>query len=368
MQVVAVTDPLELGFARQAMVGIRVSGPLEPVADAHRRARRGRLRRRHRRLLRPPRRGRLRERRAPARADLRPDPGDRRRRWRPRRSCTSACASRPTRGACAEAGGPIPGGTRTGSGSRSGTTRVETDWTPRPALSGDVDADVAIVGAGFTGLWTAYYLAEADPSLRIVVLEAETAGYGASGRNGGWCSALFPASLPTLAGLADREAALAQHRAMRATVDEVVRVAAAEGIDADVAKGGTIALARSRAQWRRARAEVAEARAWDRGEDDVRLLDRPEATADPARQPDRRRDVHPRLRRDPPGPPGPRTGGRGRAARRDHPRADPGPLDRAGSRARPPTAWSARGRCCARPRATPRRWRARAGRWSPSTH
>ncbi|MCW2774888.1 MAG: dependent oxidoreductase [Nocardioides sp.] len=154
---------------------------------------------------------------------------------------------------------------------------VDTDWTPRPALSGDIEADVAIVGAGFTGLWTAHYLAEADPSLRIVVLEAETAGYGASGRNGGWCSALFPASLGTLASMNDRDAALAQHRAMRETVDEVVRVAAAEGIDADIAKGGTISLARSRAQLRRARAEVADARAWDRGEDDVRLLDKAQA-------------------------------------------------------------------------------------------
>lgn len=137
---------------------------------------------------------------------------------------------------------------------------------------------MAIVGAGFTGLWSAYYLAEADPSLRIVVLEAETAGYGASGRNGGWCSALFPASLGTLAAMADRDGALAQHRAMRETVDEVIKVAAAEGIDADIAKGGTIALARSRAQWRRARAEVADARSWDRGEDDLRLLDRKQAT------------------------------------------------------------------------------------------
>lgn len=153
---------------------------------------------------------------------------------------------------------------------------VETDWAPRPALRGDVDADVAIVGAGFTGLWTAYYLAEADPSLRIVVLEAETAGYGASGRNGGWCSALFPASSGTLAEMADRDGAIAQHQAMRDTVDEVIRVAAAEGIDADIAKGGTIALARSRAQLRRARAEVKDARTWGRGEDDLRLLDRGE--------------------------------------------------------------------------------------------
>lgn len=135
-----------------------------------------------------------------------------------------------------------------------------------------------MVGAGYTGLWTAYYLAEADPDLRIVVVEAETAGFGASGRNGGWCSALFPASLDSLAGYADRAGALAQHRAMRATVDEVLRVADVEGIDAQAAKGGTIALARSRAQWSRARAEVAHARSWGRGDDDVRLLGRGEAT------------------------------------------------------------------------------------------
>ena len=156
---------------------------------------------------------------------------------------------------------------------------VDTDWTPRPALVEDAEADVAIVGAGLTGLWTAHYLAEADPGLRIVVLEAETAGFGASGRNGGWCSALFPASHASLAALAGRDAALAQHRAMRATVDEVPRAAAGEGIDAQVARGGTITLARSRVQWARARAEVAEARSWDRGEDDLRLLDQDEATA-----------------------------------------------------------------------------------------
>jgi glycine/D-amino acid oxidase-like deaminating enzyme len=139
-----------------------------------------------------------------------------------------------------------------------------------------------VVGAGFTGLWTAYYLAEADPTLRVVVLESEVAGFGASGRNGGWCSALFPASLDSLAALAsgdsvDRAGALAQHRAMRATVDEVGRVAAAEGIDAHWAKGGTVVPARSRAQLARARAEVAHARRWGLGDDDVRLLEGQEA-------------------------------------------------------------------------------------------
>jgi len=109
------------------------------------------------------------------------------------------------------------------------------------------------------------------------VLEAETVGFGASGRNGGWCSALFPASIPTLAAEHGRDAALAQHRAMRQTVTGVLRSAEALGIDARAAHGGTITLARSRPQWERAQAEVAEARAWGRGEDDVRLLGADEA-------------------------------------------------------------------------------------------
>jgi glycine/D-amino acid oxidase-like deaminating enzyme len=139
--------------------------------------------------------------------------------------------------------------------------------------------DVAVVGAGFTGLWTAYYLLRADPSLRVSVLEAETAGFGASGRNGGWCSALFPKSLDALAALpgSSRDAALAQHRAMRATVDEVLDVCAREGIDAQAHKGGTVSVARSEAQWARARSEVAAARGW--GRDDLRLLGRSEAAA-----------------------------------------------------------------------------------------
>src|SRR5690606_17577626 len=71
---------------------------------------------------------------------------------------------------------------------------VSSDLHPRAGLPGDLDVDVAIVGGGLTGLWTAYYLARRDPALRIAVLEKHIAGFGASGRNGGWCSALFPAS------------------------------------------------------------------------------------------------------------------------------------------------------------------------------
>ena len=75
---------------------------------------------------------------------------------------------------------------------------AEDDYVPRPPLPGPAAYDVVVVGAGFTGLWTAYYLKRADPSLRVAVLEAEVAGFGASGRNGGWCSALFPTPWPTL--------------------------------------------------------------------------------------------------------------------------------------------------------------------------
>ena len=72
-----------------------------------------------------------------------------------------------------------------------------------------------------------------------------TAGFGASGRNGGWCSGLFPVPAAKLARRYGAEPAAAMHRALAATVDEVGRVAAAEGIDCHYAKGGTITLARS---------------------------------------------------------------------------------------------------------------------------
>ena len=148
----------------------------------------------------------------------------------------------------------------------------------RPPLPGDREVDVCIVGAGFTGLWTAYYLAGLDPTLRIAVLERETAGFGASGRNGGWCSALFPASLAAISRRSGRDAAVALQQALHATVDEVGRVAAAEGIDCDFTKGGTIGLARTPVQVERARAAVADARAWGLGEDDLRWLPADEAS------------------------------------------------------------------------------------------
>jgi glycine/D-amino acid oxidase-like deaminating enzyme len=143
----------------------------------------------------------------------------------------------------------------------------------RPALPGDLSLDVAIVGAGYTGLWTAYYLKKADPALRIAVIEAEFAGYGASGRNGGWCSALFPSGLAKVAKVGgSRQAATALQSALHDTVDEVGRVAELEGIDCQFAKGGTVVFARSAPQLARAREQVEEYRSYGFGEQDMQLL------------------------------------------------------------------------------------------------
>ena len=155
--------------------------------------------------------------------------------------------------------------------------------TPRPTLPGDLEADVVIVGAGYTGLWTAYYLKKADPACRVVVLESEYAGFGASGRNGGWCSALFPSSLSKVAKVAgSRDAAIALQRTLNDTVDEVGKITAAEGIDCHFSKGGTIVLARTQVQLERAREEIAEFREYGFGEEDHRLLTADEARAEVA--------------------------------------------------------------------------------------
>jgi glycine/D-amino acid oxidase-like deaminating enzyme len=132
----------------------------------------------------------------------------------------------------------------------------------RARLPGDREADVCIVGAGLTGLWTAYELKRAAPQLEVVVLEAEFAGFGASGRNGGWV-------LGELAGSSERwlarggpDGAQAMTVAIRATVDEVGAVVAREGIECDFVKNGTLALGRSEPQLERLRARRLPDESW----------------------------------------------------------------------------------------------------------
>lgn len=150
---------------------------------------------------------------------------------------------------------------------------------PRPALAGDTRCDVAIIGAGFTGLWTAYYLKKAEPSLRVVVVEREVAGFGASGRNGGWCHPSLPVDLETLEREAGRDQALAMPREMFNAIDEVGRVAAEEGIDAHYHQGGMLSLATAPEQLRRAQEEAEYWERWGFG-DAVRWLDADEVARD----------------------------------------------------------------------------------------
>ena len=140
-------------------------------------------------------------------------------------------------------------------------------------LPGDVDVDVAVVGAGLTGLWTAYYLAVADRGLRIAVLERDHVGFGASGRNGGWCSALLPNSLGALERRHGAARPWRHATEMHGAVDEVGRVLIElERIDAHLAKGGTVTVARTAAQQQRLADELAEARSFGLDDGDLRWL------------------------------------------------------------------------------------------------
>ncbi len=146
----------------------------------------------------------------------------------------------------------------------------------RPPLERSLEADVCIVGGGYTGLWTAYYLKQADPGLRIVVLERVFAGYGASGRNGGWITAALAGSRRRFAATHGRQGVIDLQQAMNASVDEIIAVAAAEGIEADIVKDGLLRVAHAPAHLPRLRAQVAAAREWA---DDVTLLDAEQTVA-----------------------------------------------------------------------------------------
>ncbi len=131
--------------------------------------------------------------------------------------------------------------------------------------------DVVIMGAGFTGLWTAVYLLRLEPSLRVAVIEKEIAGFGASGRNGGWCSALFPWSAEVLNEKFGLEAAKALREAMVSTVDEIGAIVTELNIDCDYQKAGTFNLIRSEAQREKALAELKQASKY--GVDNLQLLE-----------------------------------------------------------------------------------------------
>ncbi len=111
--------------------------------------------------------------------------------------------------------------------------------------------DVLIVGGGFSGLWSAHHLIEADPTLKIAILEREQVGSGASGRNGGWASALYPASDKTLLTRFSKSDVESLHSYLRNSIDEIGEFVQSQGIDCGFQKGGMLLIARNGGQLRR---------------------------------------------------------------------------------------------------------------------
>ena len=145
--------------------------------------------------------------------------------------------------------------------------------TPRASLEQHLDVDVAIVGGGFTGLWTARELLRRDPSLSIAVLEKEVCGFGASGRNGGWASGLFPVSNAGVIRRYGRESFDHQRRVLQDAVAELGSSARLDGIDARFIHGGTMTFARSELQVTRLHDEIASARDVGIGAEDLHWIE-----------------------------------------------------------------------------------------------
>jgi len=139
------------------------------------------------------------------------------------------------------------------------------------------ETDTAIIGAGLTGMWTAYYLNQKAPDLDITVFEAEIVGYGASGRNGGWCMGEAYGLDTYLANTSTREAGMRLYREMFNTVDEVGRVSQAEDIDCHYTKGGQLTVAQLPFHAEQIKRRVAYKHSLGFTEDDYRWLEPEEA-------------------------------------------------------------------------------------------
>jgi glycine/D-amino acid oxidase-like deaminating enzyme len=137
---------------------------------------------------------------------------------------------------------------------------------PTDQLDGDAQADYCIVGGGLTGLWTAYYLSIAEPDAKIVVLEREFAGFGASGRNAGWLTAEFAGKFDTFAARGGRDSVGRLVTEMNNTVDEVIRVSEAESFNMDAHKGGILLVARNEVQKQRIQQSLEVGEQWGVGE------------------------------------------------------------------------------------------------------
>ena len=143
---------------------------------------------------------------------------------------------------------------------------------PRASLENDIEVDIAIAGAGYTGLWTAYYLKKLNPDLSIAIFESEVAGFGASGRNGGWCSSDLAGLEKKLAQPELKDAAMRLQRLMFDTVKEVGRVTELESIDCHYDHSGQLNAAILPAQLQRVHQYVDFIHGLGFGEQDLQLL------------------------------------------------------------------------------------------------
>ncbi|MGQ0567438.1 MAG: NAD(P)/FAD-dependent oxidoreductase [Gemmobacter sp.] len=147
----------------------------------------------------------------------------------------------------------------------------------RPALGGETRADVCIIGAGYTGLWAAWYLKDRNPDLDIVICEREFAGFGASGRNGGWLTGGFAWNHERYVANGSADQVRAMVKAMEGTVDAVIAVAEAEGFATGIRRTEEMVVACNAAQLVRLTAEAERRRHW--GETRIRMIDGPAALA-----------------------------------------------------------------------------------------
>ncbi len=129
-------------------------------------------------------------------------------------------------------------------------------YQPGPALAGDIEVDVAIIGAGFTGLTSAYFLKEAEPGLRVALLEADVVGFGASGRNGGFSMTKIGMMHSITALRFGKARTVEAHQYADRAVDLVHRMVEDLGFDCDYEHPGYLWVATSEKFRRRLYKEI----------------------------------------------------------------------------------------------------------------
>ena len=128
--------------------------------------------------------------------------------------------------------------------------------TARDCVKAANSFDVAIIGGGFSGLWSAYHLKQLQPSLKIAIFEQKYVGYGASGRNGGWASAEYPTSNSRLIKEHGVQTYNNLRKSLIESIDEIGQIAKSNAWQIEYAKGGALVFATNKAQLTRISSEI----------------------------------------------------------------------------------------------------------------